>query len=188
MTSTDPNAEKPTPAAVPAGPSSGRTESSELFHSKNMGVQRSWLWIALPVGALLVVPTVGLVYAATSSFGHGPKEDASGAVVLGGDAPGESDGDDRVGTSPANPAAKKPTRGRKTGAARVRTTQKPRTDGAQICCAKLDELGKSAPLDSRGTYLAAARLCTSADDEESAKKQARSAVAVGRAEVPEECK
>ncbi|HTJ80693.1 MAG TPA: hypothetical protein VL400_03185 [Polyangiaceae bacterium] len=174
----------PGAASMPAGPSSGA--AAELFLARNVTARTSWLWVALPVAGLLVVPTVGLVYAATSDFGHGAASSSADALEDG-LLPGETDAE--AGAGKSTTGAKRPIRSRKTTAAtRPRGSQKPRVDGAALCCAKLDELGKTAPLESRGTYLAAARVCEAADDEETAKKQARSAVGAARAEVPDECK
>ncbi len=177
MTGTDLPPPAPSQSAEPAGPTSG-----ELFH-QSARAETAWVWVALPVAGLLVVPLAGLVYAMTSSFGHDAAGLASGAPVTEG-AEGELDGDLRT-TTPAG--ARKSTAKTKRTTAKAKTSQKPRSDGAAVCCAKLEELGKSAPLDTRGTYLAAARVCEAADDAETAFKQARSAVGAARAEVPEEC-
>jgi hypothetical protein len=171
-----------TPPTTTASAPEPIAPTSELFHGSARG-ETSWLWVALPVTGLLIVPLVGLVYAATSSFGRDSAASSASGAPVGDLGDGELDGDlstTQVGNK------KTPSKARR-APAKARTSQKPRTDGAAICCAKLEELGKTAPLESRGTYLAAARVCGSADDEETALKQARSAVKAARAEVPEEC-
>lgn len=184
----DLDAPKPLAPAAGASPTAGPSSaaSAELFLARNVTARTSWLWVALPVAGLLIVPTVGLVYAATSDFGHGAASSSADALADG-LLPGETDA--AAGAGRSTTGAKRPIRSRKSPVAtRPRSSQKPRVDGAALCCAKLDELGKTAPLESRGTYLAAARVCEAADDEETAKKQARSAVGAARAEVPDECK
>lgn len=141
--------------------------SISLHHSRSPAGNRRWLWVALPVAGLSIVPLVGLVYAATATFGK-----SAGA---------EESADEEV-SADGGPGKK--------GKARTKTskpTTKPRTDGAAECCAKLRELGKSAPLDARASYLSAAQACESAPDEERAFKIAKSNVLTAKHELPEEC-
>ena len=139
--------------------------SVSLLHSRAPSKSRRWIWVALPVVGLSIVPLVGLVYAATASFGKASAESGEDAEAADG-GPGKK-GKARTKTSKASP--------------------KPRTDGAAECCAKLRELGKTAPLDARATYLSAAQACESAPDEDRALKIARSNVQTAKHELPDEC-
>lgn len=156
------------PAAAPSHAATIEDHPSiSLLHSRAPVRSRRWLWVALPIVGLSIVPLVGLVYAATATFGkasaEGADEDEEGSVDGGAGKKGKA----RTKTSKAAP--------------------KPRSDGAAECCAKLRELGKTAPLDARATYLSAAQACESAPDEDRALKIARSNVQTAKHELPEEC-
>ncbi len=140
--------------------------SISLHHSRAPSRRHAWLRIALPLVGLSLVPAVGLIYAATASFGKAEEEgeEAAGASVDGG-------------------AAKKG----KIKPKAAKGAPKPRTDGAAECCAKLRELGKTAPLDARASYLSAAQACEAAPDEDRALKVAKSNVQTAKHELPEEC-
>ncbi len=165
---------RPNPEEAPAGPSSQAgvaiddPPSVELHHSRAPTRGRfAWLRIGLPLFGLLLVPAVGLVYTATASFGPGSADAADSAEV--------------AGAEDGKPGAKK---GKKTKAPKG---VKPRTDGAAACCAELRELGKTAPIDQRGVYLAAAQACDAAPDEDRAMRVVKSNVKGAKLDVPAEC-
>jgi hypothetical protein len=160
------------PQAAAAGAAIEDPPSVALHHSR--GHERTkfgWLRIALPIVGLLLVPSVGLIYAATATFGKSEGETGADEEVVGADG----------GRTKRTKAAK----GKSTGAGKG--TTKPRTDGAASCCEKLRELGKTAPIDARGSYLSAAQACEAAPDEDRAFRIARSNVQTAKHEVPEEC-
>ena len=64
---------------------------------------------------------------------------------------------------------------------------KPRSDSAAPCCAKLHELGKTAPLDVRPAFLSAAMACDKAPDADKALLRAKGNLRATKAEIPEEC-
>lgn len=127
----------------------------------------------LPVAGLLVIPSVGLVYTATTTFGKGADESASAS---------SADTEDGV------PGAKR-TRSGSTSSKRTKTpkTSHPRSDSAGPCCVKLRELGTTLPVEERGRYLSAATTCEGAPDADVAIKRVNSNLKVGGSEVPTEC-
>lgn len=168
------------PPKAPAAAAAAIDEApiAELYHSRRSSTQRSWLWVALPVGGLLVVPMIGLFYAATSSFGKA-EPDAPGSAAL-------EDGDEP--TDPATPGVKSKRAKRSTTGSRSPTMgQKPRSDGAAACCAKLHELGRTAPLDVRPAYLSSASSCDRAPDADRAFSRVKGNLKATKAELPEEC-
>lgn len=143
-----------------------------MHHSRGHGRTKwGWLRIALPIVGLLVVPSFGLIYAATGSFGKS--------------AEGEAGAEEEVVGADGGRSKRTKPKGKSTGAGKG--TTKPRTDGAAECCQKLRELGKTAPIDARATYLSAAQACEAAPDEDRAFRIARSNVQTAKHEVPEEC-
>ncbi len=157
------------PTAV-AGPTAATEEPpSVLLHSRSTTRGRfAWLRIALPIAGLLVVPFVGLVYAATASFGKAEEDETT----------------EEAGAATADGGKAKKGKGK---AKSAKATTKPRTDGAAECCEKLRELGKTAPIDQRATYLSAAQACEAAPDEDRALRVARSNVKTAKHELPAEC-
>ncbi|NUO51358.1 MAG: hypothetical protein HOV80_21090 [Polyangiaceae bacterium] len=166
-----PQSVRPEPPAATAGAAIEDAPSVALHHSR--GHERTkfgWLRIALPIFGLLVVPSFGLIYAATATFGKS--------------AEGETGADEEVVGADGGRSKRKP-KGKSTGAGKG--TTKPRSDGAASCCEKLRELGKTAPIDARATYLSAAQACEAAPDEDRAFRIARSNVQTAKHEVPDEC-
>ncbi|MFO0554228.1 MAG: hypothetical protein U0271_37960 [Polyangiaceae bacterium] len=158
----------PKPGAVPAA------------QARSLRPRANWIWVALPVGGLMILPVVGLVYAATGSFG----KDAAGASASGSAALlDEDDPAGALGAAKGKKTAKKsPTS--KTSAGRL---GHPRSDEAAECCAKLHELGRTLPVDERSIYLSAAASCDSAPDAELAFRRVRSQLGVAMSDVPAEC-
>jgi hypothetical protein len=130
----------------------------------------------VPVGGLLVIPIIGLVYAATASFVDEPP--SSSARAAGSDL---ADDDDEPG-----PTGTKATR-RKAPRSRAAAGGPKRHDEAAVCCNKLEQLGRTAPMEERGAYVAGAAACKAAPDAERAFAQAASVIGGSRGEVPEEC-
>jgi hypothetical protein len=161
-----PRPTEPVPTQSQAAPIED-APSISLHHSRSPASSRRWLWVALPIAGLSIVPLIGLVYAATATFGKGAEAEEATDVEAGGDG---------------GVAKKGKTKGKT-----PKSTTKPRTDGAAECCAKLRELGKTAPLDARASYLSAAQACEAAPDEERAFKIAKSNVQTAKHELPDEC-
>lgn len=157
------------PEPQPAAPTATIEDppSISLHHSRAPAKGRAWLRVALPLVGLSLVPAVGLIYAATASFGKGSDETAADEEAAGVDGGVAKKGRAKSKAPKAAP--------------------KPRTDGAAECCSKLRELGKTAPLDARASYLSAAQACESAPDEDRAFKIAKSNVQTAKHELPEEC-
>lgn len=127
----------------------------------------------LPVAGLLVIPSVGLVYTATTTFGKGADESASASSV---------DLDEEI------PGVAKRTRsGSSSKKTKTPKSSHPRSDSAGPCCLKLRELGTTLPVEERGRYLSAATTCEGAPDSDVAIKRVNSNLKVGGAEVPTEC-
>ncbi len=164
-------------ASVPAAPSP-EVPAPEVLFSRRGAPRASWLWVALPVAGLLVVPLVGLVYAATSTFGKGEPETATSAAL----APNDDDaepGKPGAATKSRKTTAKKPSAKGRAG--------KPRSDAASPCCAKLHELGKTAEVGERAPYLSAAAACDAAPDADKAYARVKANLKTSKTEVPAEC-
>ena len=169
---TPPPSVRPEPPATAAGAAIEDPPSVALHHSRGHERTRfGWLRIALPIFGLLVVPAFGLIYASTATFGKS--------------AEGETGAEDEIIGADGGRSKRPKTKGKSTGAGKG--TTKPRTDGAASCCEKLRELGKTAPIDARASYLSAAQACEAAPDEDRAFRIARSNVQTAKHEVPEEC-
>jgi hypothetical protein len=156
------------PAAAPATPEAiaDPPSSIELHHSRRKDRRAGWLRVAVPVAGLLIVPTVGLLYAATTSFDPSAETAAEGET---GDTSATSKG------------------GKKKLPKGMKSSPKPRSDGAADCCAKLHDLGRTAPVDQRAAYLSAAQACDAAPDEDKAMQAAKSTVKSSRQDLPPEC-
>ncbi len=127
---------------------------------------KRWLKLLVPIGGLSIVPLVGIVYAATTTFGGaGAKPSASGLSVL------EAD---------AAPAARPRTRGGQPAP--------PRNASAKACCDKLHELAQTAEVDKRATFLAAGAACDAAETDAAAYRQVASVCGGDRTDIPPECK
>ncbi len=124
-----------------------------------------WLRLLVPIAGLSVVPLVGLVYAATTTFGPSTEKPESSATPF--------NGADAGTTKPR-------TRTAKPGAAR--------TAGAKLCCEKLHELAQTSEVDKRATFLAAGAACEAADSDVEAFKQVNSICGGERVDIPPECK
>jgi hypothetical protein len=139
---------------------------------------RSWLLPGIAIGGLMLVPLVGLAYAATTSFGKDAPADGSAK-------PAEDD-DDEPGAKTAKTSkakAKKPT-----SASSARSRNKaPRSDEAAPCCEALRELGKEAPVEQRAAYLSAASSCDAASSAAIAKKRVGNQLRTAKVDVPEAC-
>lgn len=170
--------EPPTPA-----------EPAPLSRASRVGGARSSRWLlGVGLGGLLLVPVVGTVYLGVADFGGGEAATiGSSAPRLRARAPGapgaitDDDGEDGASADPRT----RPGTGE--GPSSTRREAKPRTDGAVLCCTKLRELGKGAPLDTRASYLAAATACDAAPSADRAFKQVQSVLGGSRVEIPDEC-
>lgn len=175
-----PSERKPSAPPVTTADAADTAPVVELHHSRRSSSRTSWLWVALPVTGLLIVPMIGLVYAATSTFGKGEPEPSSSVPLDEGDDPPEP------GVLGAKAGGKKPKR-TTTGSRVGKMGAKPRTDSAAACCSRLHELGKTAPLDVRPPYLSAAAACDAAPDADKAFLRVKGNLRATKAEIPEEC-
>lgn len=202
-TAAPPSGRTPAPPSIKA-PSSGPSRSSEaprVSDSAKGGdvavadavepVERTrkrpgWLWVALPITGLMLVPTIGLLYAATTTFGVGEPATADSATP----ADGDEDGAPTPGAKTKGGASKKVSKSGKTlkpTKSAGHTAGRPRSDEASLCCTKLRELGKTAEIAERAPYLSAASSCEAASDAEIAWKRVKSQLAVAKLELPPEC-
>lgn len=163
-----------TQASAPAATAAAADAPAPIFHSRGSRSSATWLWIALPIVGLSIVPVIGLVYAATTSFGKGADASAESATVL---------EDDLDGTGVPG-AKKKSTSSRKT---KTTKTASARTDEAETCCAKLRDLGKTAEIAERSKFLGAASLCQGAADAQTAYKRVERNLRVAGIDIPPEC-
>lgn len=178
-----PSATPSPPNTSAAAPAADAAPVVELHHSRRGSGRTSWLWVALPVAGLLIVPMIGLVYAATSTFGRGEPEPSSSVPL--------DDGDDLsepgVGIPGISKAGTKKAKRTTTGSRAGKMSAKPRSDSAAPCCARLHELGKTSPLDVRPAFLSAAAACDAAPDADKALLRAKGNLRATKAEIPEEC-
>ena len=131
---------------------------------------RRWLKLLVPLAGLSVVPLIGLIYAATTTFGAGAaKADASSSSI-----------DADAGSSRSSTT--------KTGSSRFPKSTPGRNASAKLCCEKLHDLAQVAEIDKRATYLAAGTACEAADDDREAFRQVASITGGERVELPPECK
>lgn len=142
----------------------------------------TWLWVALPVGGLLVVPMFGLFYTATTSFGKDDAEASASASSAESDE-AEDEDDEPAGAGAFRKTSKKTSR-KKSKAAKG---SRPRADSAAVCCAKLHELGKTEEVENRSRYLSAAAACEAAPNAETAFRRVASSLRIGKVEGPPEC-
>lgn len=174
-----PPAAKPSSVASGAAPVEDAPAPAELRRARfGRAKTPSWLWVALPVAGLSVVPIVGLAYTATTSFGKGP--DALDSATSA-ESPDEEDGPPGAAvTKRKTSTTKKPTSARG-------KSSRPRSDSAGPCCAVLHDLGKSEPVEQRGRYLSAASACEAAPDADTALKRVASSLRLAKIDPPPEC-
>lgn len=153
-------------------------EEIPLSRGRIASARPSLLVPALAVGGLLVLPAVGLVYAATTTFGADePDAATSGAAV-------DEDGEPVPAGAKKGKTARKPIT---TASSRVRAKGTPRTDEAAECCAALHENAKSAPVEQRGVLLSAAQACESATTPAVAKRRVATQLRSLQITAPEAC-
>lgn len=166
-------------------------EPLPVSRASRAGGARGSRWLlGLGLGGLLLVPILGTAYLGVADFG--PTEAVPSGAASGGAAAGKrgravaqpSEPADEDAAEAADPRARP---GTSDGTSNTRREAKPRTDGAVLCCTKLRELGKGAPLDTRASYLAAAAACDAAPSEDRAFKQVQSVLGGSRVELPDEC-
>ena len=126
---------------------------------------RRWVKLLVPIAGLSVIPLVGLIYAATTTFAPGSEKKEPSASPSDSSAPGRT-----------QPRANLPRSG------------VPRAAEAKICCEKLRELAQTSEVDQRATFLAAGAACDAADNDEQAFKQVTSICGGERVDIPSECK
>ncbi|NUP05071.1 MAG: hypothetical protein HOW73_03305 [Polyangiaceae bacterium] len=169
------------PAAAPTAAAAADEPAATVVELKRPRFGRvrppSWLWVALPITGLLLVPLIGLLYAATTSFGKGDEENADAATSA----------DLEEGDEPATGAAARRKKATAKKARSTKSTSRARTDSAAICCAKLHELGKTEPVEDRSRYLSAAAACEAASDAETAFKRVASSLRIAKLSPPPEC-
>ncbi|MBK6516137.1 MAG: hypothetical protein IPG04_19065 [Polyangiaceae bacterium] len=172
-----PSAPKPAGVATGAAPVDDAPAPAELRRIRfGRSKAPSWLWVALPIAGLSVVPLVGLAYTATTTFGKGGDTVDSASSA---DALDDEDGATGAAVSKKKTPAKKST-------ARAKGSR-PRSDSAGACCTALHELGKTEPIDQRGRYLSAAAACEAAPDADTALKRVASSLRLAKIEPPPEC-
>jgi hypothetical protein len=141
---------------------------------------RSWLLPGIAIGGLMLVPLVGLAYAATTSFGKDAPADGSAK-------PAAEDDDDEPGAK-STKASKGSKTKKPTSAASAKSRNKaPRSDEAAPCCEALRDLGKEAPVEQRAAYLSAASSCDAASSAAIAKKRVGNQLRTAKVDVPEAC-
>jgi hypothetical protein len=163
-------------AAAGAKDDAGTVERAASF-GRGRANRLAWLWVALPIVGLSIVPLVGLVYAATTTFGATAEPAGSGSA-------GALDEDGEALLPGATKGSK--TKAKSKSGSTTKTTSS-RGDEADACCNKLRELGKSAEKAARTKYLGAASLCQSANDPEAAYKRVERNLKIGSLDIPEEC-
>lgn len=152
-------------------------EEIPLSRGRISSGRSSLLLPGLAVGGLLVLPAVGLVYAATTSFGLNETAPASSATAL--DDEGE----------PVKTAAKKAKTRKPVSAAssKARPKGEPRTDEAAECCAALQESVKTAPVEQRSIILSAIEACESATTPIVARRRVSTQLRSLRVKIPDAC-
>lgn len=166
-------------------------EPIPVSRAARAGSTRGSRWLlGLGIVGLLLVPILGTAYLGFADFGTteaAPSSAPSGASAAGRRGRAATEPGEPADDGPAEPADPRARPGTRDSTSTARREAQPRTDGAVLCCTKLRELGKGAPLDTRASYLAAATACDAAPSEDRAFKQVQSVLGGSRVELPDEC-